>query len=153
MREPDRDLDIQAMALLRDHGEQEGGALESYRKLAEQSDNDWVRYLVGLIMEDETRHHRVIGEMLHRVQSYVWEVDVPHSVPAIGSPLDANLVDATQKLIAMEKSDGDELKRLRAALASGGSRSLLSLLVDMMIHDTAKHVLMLEFLYAHAASR
>jgi rubrerythrin len=146
MREPERDADLDAIALLRAHGEVEGAALSSYRKLVEQCDNEGVKYLVQLIIEDETRHHRMIGEMLNQLHSVVWEVEVPNRVPAMSGSPDTALTDATRKLIEMEKADGAELVRLRSAVESGGATSLLPLLVNLMIHDTAKHIAILEFI-------
>jgi hypothetical protein len=67
---------------------------------------------------------------------------VPHLRPH-ASP---ELKEATRQLLKMEKADSVELHRLREQLDGGPESSLLPLLVDLMINDTAKHIAILSFI-------
>jgi len=150
---PDHDFELDAISLLKDHGQREGAALASYQRLADDASDEGIQYLVRLILEDEERHHRVILEMLNQLHSVVWEVELRPSVPGVVKPLDPALLEATRQLLAMEKADAKELRRLRKELRHGPRSSLLPLLVNLMIHDTAKHIEILGFIRAHATRR
>ena len=150
---PDHDFELETISLLKGHGQREGAALASYQRLADDSSDEGIKYLVRLILEDEERHHRVILEMLNQLHSFVWDVELRPSVPGRLKPLDPSLLEATRQLLAMEKADAKELRRLRKELRHGPRSSLLPLLVNLMIHDTAKHIEILQFIRAHASRR
>jgi len=152
-RDPDRDVEHELISLLREHGQREGAALASYQRFAEESSDEAIRYLVRLILEDEERHHRVIAEMLNQLQSFVWEVDLQPSVPGMGRQADLAVPAETQQLLALEREDAKELRRLRKELRHSPRSSLLPLLVNLMIHDTAKHIEILKFIRAHVPRR
>jgi hypothetical protein len=138
------------ITLLRAHGQSEGSALSAYQRLANASTDESIRYLSRLILEDEERHHRVMGEMLNQLESFVWEVDIGPGVPAVGRAVDPALLEQAKRLLAFERDDAKDLRRLRKALQHSPRSSLLPLLVDLMIHDTAKNVEILKFSLAHA---
>jgi rubrerythrin len=149
-REPDRDLENMVLRMLETHGERESTALASYERVAEQSSaGGAVQYLVRLILEDEQRHHRVFAEMANELKSFVWEVEVEPRVPAMVDRADPELLEETKRLLAFEKSDAKELRQLRRALRHAPRSSLQPLLVDLMLHDTAKHISILEFIRDH----
>jgi hypothetical protein len=62
---------------------------------------------------------------------------------------DPALLQETKRLLAFEKSDAKELRQLRKALRQAPRSSLQPLLVDLMLHDTAKHISILEFIRDH----
>jgi hypothetical protein len=149
-REPDRDLEYSVLRMLETHGEREGTALASYERVAgESSASGAVQYLVRLILEDERRHHRVFAEMANELKSFVWEVAVEPRTPSMGDRSDPELLQETKRLLAFEKSDAKELRELRRALRHAPRSSLQPLLVDLMRHDTAKHISILEFIRDH----
>jgi hypothetical protein len=146
-RQPDRDLEHAVLNLLETHGEREGAALAAYERVAQESSpGGAVQYLIRLILEDESRHHRVFGEMANELKSFVWEVDVEPRVPAMGDHRDPDLLAETKRLLAFEKHDAKELRLLRKELRRAPRSSLQPLLVDLMLHDTAKHISILEFI-------
>lgn len=51
---------------LTEHAEQERHLIDAYGELA-QAGPEHVRYLVGLIVGDETRHHSVLEEMANSI--------------------------------------------------------------------------------------
>ena len=139
--------------MLRTHGEREGSALSSYQRLAEASDDEGLKYAVRLIMEDEARHHRQMAEMLNTMHSFVWELDVQPSIPPIRVRDDPALRDETERLLAFEKEDERELRRLRRELRKERGSPLLPLLVNLMIRDTEKHIDILRFIRSRARRR
>jgi hypothetical protein len=144
-REPDRDAELRILALLETHGAREGAALSAYKRVAaESSAGPGVQYLVGLILDDEERHHRTFEEMANQLRSIVWEVDVEPQVPPMPSRADPALLAETRRLLEFEKEDAKELKALRRELKHSPSSSLHPLLVEIMLHDTAKHIAILE---------
>lgn len=149
-REPDRDLENAVLQMLETHGEREGTALASYERVAgESSAGGAVQYLVRLILEDERRHHRVFAEMANELKSFVWELNVEPRVPNMVDHRDPALLAETKRLLTFEKSDAKELRQLRRALRHAPRSSLQPLLVDLMLHDTAKHIAILEFIRDH----
>jgi hypothetical protein len=151
---PDRDFEYEILALLESHGAREGEALDAYKRVAEGSDaGAAVRYLVGLILEDEERHHQVFAEMANQIRSIVWEVDVEPRVPAMTPRDDPQLLAETRRLLAFEKGDAKELRELRRALRHSPPSSLHPLLVDLMRHDTAKHIAILEHIQKRLTRR
>ena len=152
---PDSSVHAALLDMLRTHGQREGSALASYQRLAEQSEDDGLRYLARLIMEDETRHHQQIADMLNdELHPFRWYEDVPPTVPTIMVHDDPALLAETERLLAFEKEDMKELRRLRKELRwSHGNPygdPLLPLLVDLMLRDTAKHIDILQFIRSRA---
>lgn len=143
---PDRDLERRVINLLKEHGPREGEALAAYEQLAEESSDSAHRYLMELIIEDERRHHRVIEEMLHAVESFVWEVDVEPRTPAAVRRPDERIYEATGELLKLEREDARELRRLKKELRGSRAWSVHGLLVDVMLQDTNKHIKILEFI-------
>ena len=147
---PDHPVDDELIDILRSHGEREGAALASYQRLVEKSEDEGLRYVVRLIVEDEARHHQQISEMLNVLHSFVWDLDIQPSVPEMRVRDDRVLRDETERLLAFEKEDAKELRRLRKELRGSHGYPLLPLLVKLMLHDTAKHIDILRFVRSRA---
>ena len=71
------------------------------------------------------------------------------SLPSMPVHSDPDLLAETKRLLAFEKHDAKELRKLRKTLKHGPSSSLDPLMVELMLHDTAKHIAILEFIEAH----
>jgi hypothetical protein len=152
--QPDRDFDLGILHMLRDHGAREGAALEAYKRaLEESSASEGVRYLVRLILEDEQRHHQVFAEMANALQSFVEELSVEPRVPGLAPRRDPALLEVTRRLLALEKEDAKELRQLRKSLRGAPKSMLHPLLVDLMRHDTAKHIAILEHIVSRLSGR
>lgn len=154
LHEPDRDFEYEILSMLEHHGAREGAALAAYQRVAAESTaGEGVKYLVQLILEDEERHHRVFAEMANALKSFVEEVPVEPSVPAMAPRPDPALLEQTRALLAFEKQDAKELRQLRKAL-KGAPRSMMHpLLVELMLHDTAKHIAILEHIKSRLSGR
>jgi hypothetical protein len=130
------------------HRREEGALLESYERIAEDSSSPGLSYLVNLILEDERRHHRLLAEIAHAI---VWG-GIPNARPAVpqmveGAADDA-LVAQTKVLLASEKRDRTELRRLRRRLRSY-TGTMWPLLIDLMLLDTDKHTRILRYVLKH----
>jgi len=149
-REPDRSLEVSILGQFERHGQMEGAILESYRKVAERSSaGEGIRYLVRLILEDEERHHDLFAKMANEIRSILWEIPVEPRLPAIKTLSDPELLAETKRLLSFEKRDAKELRALRKSLKSSATYSLDPLMVELMLHDTAKHIAILEYIRAH----
>ena len=145
--------DRELIAKLEGHGAMEGEVLDRYKRLSEQTPSPAVRYLVGLILDDERRHHKIIEEIANTI---AWggfakpdEVDVvPDITTASASP---ELLGATRQLLNIEKRDAKELRRLRRDLNDYARTTIWALLVDIMLLDTKKHQTILEFIEKNVA--
>ena len=143
---PDRLLET-----LRAHGECEAAVLESYQRLVDESPDEGVRYLGRLILEDEERHHNLIAEMCNRIDSWIIRgISIEPSTPPVSPRVDRVLLQETRRLIALERQDARELRQLKKELRNTSPTSLLPLLVKIMLHDTATHIEILQFIHAYA---
>ena len=146
-RPPDRDFENAVLQLLEHHGAMEGEILESYREIAERSSaGEAVKFLVRLILADEERHHELFAKMANEIRSILWEVPVEPRLPAMSARPDAELLAETKRLLAFEKQDAKELRALRKSLAPASDYSMDPLMVELMLHDTAKHITILEYI-------
>jgi rubrerythrin len=146
---PDPDADARVLETLRTHDEREGAVLDAYRRLAEESGDLGVRYLIELIIEDEERHHHVITEMANRIQAWMQGTDVQSGTPALSPRVDLDLLEATRHLLELEHQDGRELRRLEKELRHTPPPSLLPLLTKLMLYDNEKHIEVLHFIRAY----
>ena len=64
--------------------------------------------------------------------------------------MDRALLDTTRQLIARERADAKELRQLRRDFHTMPKASLLPLLVELMLHDTAKHIEILRFIRTYS---
>lgn len=152
--EAQHDLEHVLLQLLETHSEREVEALASYERMAQESaPTGAVQYLLKLIVDDEQRHHRVFDEMANELKSVVWELDVEPRTPAMIDRTSPELLAETERLLAFEKDDAKELRRLRKLVRQSPKGSLQPLLVDMMLRDTEKHIAILEFLRDHLKER
>ena len=137
----ERDL----VSWITEHGQHEGELVERYTRLAHESPSSATRYLVGLIAEDERRHHKTLAEI---AEAIAWGTltspgpGVPRTGPVDGE--DDELVKQTLALLASEKRDRTELRRLRRRLRRY-TGTLWPLLVDLMLLDTEKHTRILQY--------
>jgi len=145
----------QLFAHLTDHIKNEGALLDEYVDACSQTESKALAYVIGLLLDDERRHHRQFSELAATLKS---EAELRPDDPVVPR-LDMHRVDrdkvlsVTQRLLAMEKSDADDLKRLRRELRDVEDTTLWALLVENMQSDTAKHIAMLEFVERHTNAR
>jgi bacterioferritin (cytochrome b1) len=138
---------------LADHVSSEADLIASYRELAEAPDTpEAARYLLRLVVDDEERHHRLVREIaLALGNGIAWRHD-PDAVPGLPySKPDPALEKITNRFLAAERADRKQLRALRKELRPFRDTTSWSLLIELMEHDTAKHIRLLTFVRDHVA--
>jgi hypothetical protein len=121
------------------HLADEEAILREYRALVTSPD-DAVRYLARLILDDEQRHHQVLGEMLNTFRSGAG-VAGAEQVPSITRSHDSSALQrSVKRLRAFERHDLRQLRKLDRHLKFLRRDSLNGVLVSAMIMDTRKHL-------------
>ena len=134
------------------HMEEESAVLARYDVLAAGSEGH-VKFLLDLIADDESRHHRLFEQWAEALRSMATLVPPEDGVPYLVREADpAELISAIDALLEVERRDAHELKGLEKTLKDVRKTTVWPLLVDLMILDTEKHVRILEFLRQHARS-
>ncbi len=137
------------------HARREGAMLAEYASLAESTESNALRYVITILLEDERRHHRYFDDLAASLKS---EAELSGDDPVIprldlDSADPVELRDVTNRLLANEKDDAKELRRLRKELHDVKDTTLWGLLVDVMLRDTEKHMEILRFVRQHAPSK
>jgi rubrerythrin len=130
------------------HGENEKDALITYDELARDTSSAAVAYLIGLILDDERRHHRLLNEMAETIRTSAELSGEPTPIPSLGrfgSDKDAILA-ATEQLIGLEENDNRTLERLARELKDVRTTTMWELLLRLMQDDNAKHRRILAFI-------
>ncbi len=135
---------------LRNHLRAEQEALDAYQRVIDDHpDDDIISYLIRMILDDESRHHKLFTEILNSLDSKIrWE-DISPRVPPQRMPIydRDELLATTNHLLELERTDAKELKRLRKAWArDGGEFGLWAVLVKSAELDTEKHIHILRYL-------
>lgn len=140
----------QLIAELRGHMDGEREALTRYAELAEEAPDEHVRFLMKLILGDEIRHHQLFSEMVNRLNREV-EQRGDSGLPELRGAADSTeLKRQTKELLALERDDIKELRRLRKELQKVADTEWWSILVDVMESDNRKHIRLLEFVRERA---
>jgi hypothetical protein len=136
------------------HTEQEKDLLAAYQELAESSPNEFVRYLTSMLLEDETRHHRMFTQLANAIVSDATLRRVPDDVPPLTPAREApELAAMARRLLELEEEDKAALARLRKELRDVRSTTLWDLLVEIAERDTEKHLAILRFVVDAAEGR
>jgi hypothetical protein len=132
-----------------DHVKTEGALLEEYQRLAEdESGSPAFRYVANLILADERRHHQIFNDLAESIRQMAeLRLENEPIPPLHGLRADRERIRAaTERLLAAERADAKELKRLAKNLKEVRDTTLWGLLVDLMQADTAKHITILSFI-------
>ncbi len=146
--------DEQLLAHFDQHVGDELSLIEEYLGFRDRGP-DYVRYLIDLILDDESRHHQTFKELINHVRAGVDCRDYGPQVPYV--LLSSNdrkaLLEATNRFLAFEREDEKSLRRLQKELRPVRDTTLFSLLVELMELDTKKHIAILEFIHRSAEHR
>lgn len=131
------------------HVATEGAILDEYQRLAEDpSGSSAFRYLAGLILADERRHHQLFNDLAESIRQGAELRHDDDPIPSlIGLRADRDRIMATTvQMIEAERADARELKELAKKLKAVRETTLWGLLVELMQDDTSKHIRILEFI-------
>ena len=129
------------------HEESERELLGNYRYAARLGPDSGARFLMGLILEDEERHQRLMSAMARDVKSSLfWLEDQPPLPNVENKPEDRDrLMLQTQRFLDVEQQNAEQLKELKKDLKRLHT-GLLEVIVDGMEADTQKHIGILKYI-------
>lgn len=139
----------QMMKIFKAHEREEQQFLEEYGDIAARHENPLVRFLLKMIMADEEKHHAVVQTIASTLDSDLgWRQPTREKLPKLGQISDEEkeaLLKMTAEFIQTEK---DGIKEYKALLKSSGDYygGLLVLLIRTIIHDSEKHLMILQFI-------
>jgi hypothetical protein len=143
--------EIELFAHLSGHAKREGAMLDEYALAAAATQSKALAYLIGILMEDERRHHRWFAELASSLEADASFSGTEPTVPRMDfHRADRVVVRAvTDRLLEHEKADEKELDRLQRELRDVSGTTLWGLLVELMLRDTDKHIAVLSFVRKH----
>ena len=130
------------------HDVKEGEFIRSYKEIAERSKDSLIKFLLQLIISDEERHHAMIHAMAASLKGNLQWTRQEGAVPSLSDLGEdkAEMLRLTESFIKHEKEGIKETKKL-VKECKGYYRGLFPLLLKATIHDSEKHVEVLEFLH------
>jgi len=128
---------------------QEERWLSRYREIARESTDPLIRFLLGLIIADEERHHELTSRMISRLRDELSSNRAATRSRGEGENREKadSLLRSVGIFIEAERSAIQEYEKLKQE-STGLARDVFALLYTTMIHDSQKHVGILEFLRA-----
>jgi glutamine synthetase adenylyltransferase len=136
------------------HASAEAHDLAACEELAEHSSDNILKLLVGLIAEDERRHHSLLQSMVRRMQQEVEFVPSPTALPveSANSSGDTALVNTLRSLIRDEHEGARHLRHL-ARQEPHLYDGLYPLLLETIARDSEKHASILRYLLLRVENR
>ena len=141
-------------AHLSGHAAREGAILDEYAQAAAATQSKALAYLIGILMEDERRHHRWFAELASSLEGDASFSGAEPAVPYMDFHRSDRVAvgDVTDRLLEHEKADEKELNKLQRELRDVSGTTLWGLLVELMQRDTDKHIAVLTFVKKHLAA-
>jgi hypothetical protein len=133
------------------HIARERGLLVEYATAANETESKAFAYVVGLLGDDERRHHQLFASLAASLKSEAEMSGVEPVIPYLDFDRadTAKLRELTERLLRSEEEDARDLKRLHNQLHDVKDTTLWDLIVTLMRRDTDKHMAMLEFVLHH----
>lgn len=141
-------------AQLEAHEREEEIVLKDYEAAAKKAPDAGFRYLMGLVLEDEERHHRLSKAMADELEQSLNWLHGEHPLPAIQPTPQQNeqLLRQTDHFLQIEMEGERQLSDLREQVKELHA-GLLELIVDMMRTDTEKHIRVLKYIRDRLSGR
>ena len=131
------------------HVTQEEQSLSSYREIAKETIDSQVRFLLGLIVADEEKHHELTARMIAKLKDELAWTRSTGMAPSAGESGERarRLLASVESFLAGERTALENYARLKKQ-SRGLYREMFALLYTTMIHDSRKHIDILNFLRA-----
>jgi rubrerythrin len=129
------------------HASHEERWLANYRAIAKESTDPLVRFLLDLIVADEERHHQLTNRMITKLKDELAWTRSAGPARRVYPKGDSakRLLSSVESFVEAERKGIKEYERLKKE-SQGLYRDVFALLYTTMIHDSHKHIGMLEFL-------
>ena len=130
------------------HEKKEQEFLVEYRAIVNRHDNPLVKFLLKLIIADEEKHHNVVSTITSALQADLTGINNGTDMPRLGSISEEkkdDLLRLTGEFIKAEKETIIEYEALMKK-SQGYHKGLLVLLLRTIIHDSEKHLMILNFI-------
>lgn len=130
------------------HTDSEREILQAYDELARETSSPAFAYLAGIILDDERRHHQMLRDLAETIRVSAELSGEPTPIPDLGSfKADRQaILEATQRFLAVEEGDNEDLERLARELKDTRNTTLWQLVVRLIQHDNEKHRRILGFI-------
>jgi hypothetical protein len=137
------------------HASAEAHDLATCEQLAQRSRDPIVKLLMGIILEDEQRHHALLRSMVRRLQDEVECVASPTALPVAQGSAASGDGDTAATLRGLMRDEHEAAHHLRhiAHQESHLFDGLYPLLLDTMARDSDKHATILRYLLRRAEER
>ena len=129
------------------HATHEARWLADYQAIAKESTDPLIRFLLGLIVADEERHHELLHRMISKLKdelAWTRSAGVVRKAGESGQRAE-RLLTSVENFLDAERKGIQEYERLRKQ-SQGLYRDVFALLYKTMIHDSHKHIGILDFL-------
>jgi len=129
------------------HATHEEQWLTDYQAIAKESSDPLIRFLLELIVADEQRHHELTRRMITKLKdelAWTRAEGLARRVHDKGDKRDQLLV-SVERFLEAERKGIKEYERLKKT-SQGHYRDVFALLYTTMVHDSHKHIGILEFL-------
>ena len=129
------------------HARHEERWVVEYQKAAEDSSDPLIRFLLELIVTDERRHHELTSRMITKLKD---ELAWTHSEGTVrrrdeSAAKKKSLLASVERFLDAEREGIEQYEKLKQT-SHGLYRDVFALLYSTMVHDSHKHVSILEFL-------
>lgn len=136
------------------HADDEREVLQAYEEAARESESPAFVFLANLILDDERRHHRLLGDLAETVRTSAELSGAPTPIPDLTPTADRDsILELTDRLLDIERADQRELARLSKLLEDVRDTTLWAFVIRLIELDNAKHREILEFIRHHASRR
>jgi rubrerythrin len=129
------------------HANYEERWLSSYKEILTESQDPLVRYLLGLIVADEERHHQLMDRMISKLKDELAWTRAERALRrrSESGEKSKRLLVSLESFLDVERKGIKEYERLKKT-SQGLYRDVFALLYSTMINDSSKHIAILDFL-------
>jgi hypothetical protein len=129
------------------HESDEARWVAIYKKLAHESEDPLIRFLLNLIVADEERHHEIIREIVSGLKDdLAWtRSEAVAAKPPEQDKRARELAKTIDRLLAVERDGIGEYEKLVKSTV-GFHQDFFGMLCRTMIQDSLKHIGILDFI-------
>src|SRR6266545_74299 len=129
------------------HASHEERWLSSYQEIGKETSDPQIQFLLGLIVGDEERHHELTNRMIPKLKDEMAWTRSSGPLRRTGEKGEKRkrLLMSVESFLEAERRGMEEYEQLKTK-SQELHRDVFALLYTTMIHDSHKHIGILEFL-------